>query len=203
MSEPVSDEQLLWLFHRASKWMTRSHHRGDSAHSPGDGQREEGRDGHVRRQLLADGQARHAQGRILFILSEREGLSQRELLDMLHVRSATLSELLFKLERDRMILRLRNEKDKRNYRLFLTESGRAALEEHRRRRQETANRFFAALDTTERATLAALLTRLLSLWETEVAGQAHAESTEGDKPAPRSARQDAATKQRRQTDDPA
>ncbi|MDR2164153.1 MAG: MarR family transcriptional regulator [Zoogloeaceae bacterium] len=175
MSEPVSDEQLLWLFHRASKWMTRGHHHGDSARKHARDRHGETRDGHVRHQLLADGQARHAQGRILFILSEQEGLSQRELLDMLHVRSATLSELLFKLESNRLILRQRDERDRRNYRLFLTESGRATLEEHRQRRQETATRLFAALDATERASLSALLTRLLALWETGTTGQDRAD----------------------------
>jgi DNA-binding MarR family transcriptional regulator len=171
MSEPISDEQLLQLFHRACKWMVRGHHHAHGRHDE-ERDSDEDRDRHVRRQLIMDGQAPHAQGRILFILSEREGLSQRELLDMLHVRSATLSELLFKLERDQMIQRRRDEKDKRNYRLFLTESGRAALEEHRQHRQATATRLFAALDETERAALAALLTRLLVLWEsTEHAGK--------------------------------
>ncbi|MDR1530445.1 MAG: MarR family transcriptional regulator [Burkholderiales bacterium] len=164
MPELVSDEQLLQLFRRASKWMTHRHHHGDSANKPAHGQHETDRDHHLRRHLLVDGQARHAQGRILFILSEREGLNQRELLDMLHVRSATLSELLSKLERNQLILRQRDEKDKRNYRLFLTESGRATLEEHRKHRQEIATHLFAALDETERASLAALLTRLLTLW---------------------------------------
>ncbi|MDR3352786.1 MAG: MarR family transcriptional regulator [Zoogloeaceae bacterium] len=167
MSEPISDEQLLQLFHRVVKLMMRGHHHAQGRH-------DEDRDGHVRRQLLMDGQARHAQGRILFIVSEQEGLSQRELLDMLHVRSATLSELLFKLERDQMIQRRRDEKDKRSYRLFLTESGRAALEAHRQRHQATAARLFAALDETERAALAALLARLLVLWETEAVGQEQA-----------------------------
>jgi DNA-binding MarR family transcriptional regulator len=197
MPEAVSDEQLLQLFHRASKWMMRGHHRGNATDHHTHGQHEEDRDGHIRRHLLANGQARHAQGRILFILSEREGLSQRELLDMLHVRSATLSELLFKLENNRLILRQRDEKDKRNYRLFLTESGRATLEEHRQRRQETATRLFSALDETERASLAALLTRLLALWAPEATGQ---DQADGDKPARRLARQGVAKSRRQPAD---
>lgn len=168
MPDSVSDEQLLQLFHRASKWMARSHHHhGEAADGQHGHHHGQDRDSHIRHQLLVDGQARHAQGRILFILNEHEGLSQRELLDMLHIRSASLSELLFKLERNGLILRQRDEQDKRNFRLTLTESGRATLDEHRQHRQATATRLFSALDETEREALATLLTRLLDLWEVE------------------------------------
>jgi DNA-binding MarR family transcriptional regulator len=118
-----------------------------------------------------DGQARHAQGRILSILIEREGMSQRELLDMLRIRSATLSELLYKLKENDLVFRQRDEKDKRNFLLYLTESGRAMVDEHRQHQQATAARLFSVLNKTERASLATLLTRLLTLWETQEAKQ--------------------------------
>jgi DNA-binding MarR family transcriptional regulator len=168
MSEPVSNEQLLQLFHRAAKQMMRSHHHGASADKHAQHERHmHDRDRHVRRQLLASDQASHAQGHILFILDERGDLSQQQLLDLLHIRSASLSELLFKLEKNDLILRQRDEQDKRNFRLSLTESGRAVLDGHRQHRQETAARLFSALNQTERASLAALLTHLLTLWEAE------------------------------------
>ncbi|MDR2128983.1 MAG: MarR family transcriptional regulator [Burkholderiaceae bacterium] len=179
MSESVSDEQLFQLFLRTGKWLMRGQRHGArAAHG------NEGLDEHIRRQLHADGQARHAQGRILFILSERDGLGQRELLDMLHVRSATLSELLRKLEKERLILRQRDENDKRNWRLFVTPSGHAVLQVHRQRQQETASRLFAVLSATERASLAALLGRLLALWEAAATNQARPAAGDGAPPPP-------------------
>ncbi|MDR1890239.1 MAG: MarR family transcriptional regulator [Zoogloeaceae bacterium] len=169
MSEFISDEQLFQLFHNVVRRMKRAHH-GDLADRHSRHERHpHDRDSHVRRHLLADGQARHAQGHILSILNEREGLSQRELLDMLQIRSASLSELLFKLKSNNLIFRQHDETDKRNFRLYLTESGRAVVDEHRQHRQETATRLFSVLSEAERTSLANLLTRLLARWEEEEA----------------------------------
>jgi DNA-binding MarR family transcriptional regulator len=151
MSEPVSNEQLLLLFHRAAKWMFRGHHHGHRHHDS------------------AEGYARHAQGRVLSILAERESMSQRELLDRLHVRSASLSELLIKLEKHGHIARQRDEKDKRGFLLRLIDSGRAALTEHRRQHMESAAHLFSVLNETERETLFVLFNRLLAAWEADEA----------------------------------
>jgi DNA-binding MarR family transcriptional regulator len=134
---------LARLFWRAAKWLVRGHHRHGS-----------GRHG-------------HAQGHILAILGESESVSQRELLEQLHVRSASLSELLIKLEKNGAIVRRRSEKDRRHFLLQLTEQGRAELAEHRQRRSEGAERLFSVLSDAERESLAALLTRLVDAWETE------------------------------------
>jgi DNA-binding MarR family transcriptional regulator len=143
--QPGSDEHLLHLFHRVAKWMVRGHLRGHFQRDP----------------------VRHAQGHILSILGERERISQRELLGLLRIRSASLSELLIKLEKNGAIVRRRSEKDKRNFLLELTELGRVELVEYHRRRQEKAGHLFSALSETERESLSALLVRLLDTWEAE------------------------------------
>jgi DNA-binding MarR family transcriptional regulator len=140
--EPCSDEQLLHLFRRAAKWMVRGHH-----HRHGAGG--------------------HAQGHILAILGESERLGQRELLELLHIRSASLSELLIKLEKNGSIVRQRSDEDRRHFLLQLTEQGRAELAEHRRRRRQNAAGLFSVLSDEERESLAALLTRLVDAWEAE------------------------------------
>jgi DNA-binding MarR family transcriptional regulator len=137
--EPCSDEQLLHLFHRAAKWMVRGH--------------------------FHHGFARHAQGHVLSILGESESVSQRELLERLHIRSASLSELLIKLEKSGAIVRRRSEQDKRNFLLQLTEQGRSELAEQHRYRRQGAEHLFSALNEAERDSLAMLLTRLLESWE--------------------------------------
>jgi DNA-binding MarR family transcriptional regulator len=141
-----SDEHLMRLFHRASKWMVR---------------------GHLRAHFHGHDPVRHAQGHILAILGEHDSMSQRELLEVLHIRSASLSELLIKLEKNGFIVRRRNEKDKRNFLLQLTELGRVELIEHHRRHQEKAARLFSVLSEAERESLCTLLTRLLDTWEAE------------------------------------
>jgi DNA-binding MarR family transcriptional regulator len=145
-----SNEQLLrllYLFRRAAKWMTRGHV-SDQAH------------GH-----LYHDPARHAQGHILSILDASEHLGQRELLERLHIRSASLSELLFKLEKNGDIIRRRSERDRRNFILHPTEQGRMKVAEHHRHRQQSAERLFSILSDAERESLTALLTRLLDAWE--------------------------------------
>jgi DNA-binding MarR family transcriptional regulator len=153
MTEPVSNEQLALLFHRAAKAMFRGHHH------------------HGRHHEAPDGQMRHAQGRVLSILAERESMSQRELLEVLDIRSASLSELLIKLEKNGHITRQRDEKDKRGFLLRLIDSGRAALVAHRLRHMESAAYLFSVLTNTERETLFTLLSRLLAAWETDEAAQ--------------------------------
>ncbi|MDR1064166.1 MAG: MarR family transcriptional regulator [Azoarcus sp.] len=139
--EPCSDEQLLYLFHRAAKWMVRGHFHRDAV--------------------------RHAQGHILSVLGESENVSQRELLERLHIRSASLSELLIKLEKSGAIVRRRSEKDKRNFLLQLTEQGRIELAEQHWRRRQNAERLFSVLSAAERESLSGLLIRLLDAWEAE------------------------------------
>ncbi|MDR0702204.1 MAG: MarR family transcriptional regulator [Azoarcus sp.] len=121
------------------------------------------------------GGARHAQGHILSVLAESESVSQRELLERLHIRSASLSELLIKLEKSGAITRRRSEKDKRNFLLQLTGQGRLELAEQHRHRQQSAGRLFSVLSDAERESLAVLLTRLLDAWEAEERQREHSE----------------------------
>ena len=61
--------------------------------------------------------------RILSTLLEHGELQQRELQDILEVRSGSLSEMLAKIENDGLVEKIRNEQDRRNYNLKLTEKG--------------------------------------------------------------------------------
>lgn len=91
-------------------------------------------------------------------------MTQREMQDRLQVRSASLSELLHKLERAGLVERVRDESDKRSVVLSPTPEGRRLYEEHAGARRERAEAMFAALDETERKDLAALLTKLVAAW---------------------------------------
>jgi DNA-binding MarR family transcriptional regulator len=80
---------LARLFHHASKMMARSYHRHSHAH--------------------------HAQAHVYTIIRERGPLSQKDLLNTLDVRSSSLSEVLNKLEQRGLIVRKRDENDKRRF----------------------------------------------------------------------------------------
>lgn len=61
------------------------------------------------------------QGRLLILLYLHGSLTQRELIELTGRRSATLSEQLEGMERAGLIVRRKNEQDKRNVDVELTE----------------------------------------------------------------------------------
>jgi DNA-binding MarR family transcriptional regulator len=131
----ITGEALLGLFRRFLKAMSRYHH--------------------------THGSTQHAQGHVLAILKERENMGQRHLMEMLNVRSASLSEILAKLERNGLIARERSDQDKRNFIISVTEEGRAMAEEHKAERHKNAETIFASLSDAERGHLAELLGKIL------------------------------------------
>jgi len=99
--------------------------------------------------------------RILSLLAQRERVGQQELKDLLGVKSGSLSELLAKLEKKGLIRRKKNEIDKRNRDIVLTEDGRVWLRAHEPECAGT-NQLFATLSEDEKTQLTALLNRLLA-----------------------------------------
>ena len=69
------------------------------------------------------------QGRILTLLLENGTMTQRELITITGRRSATLSEQLENMEQAGYITRKRNEQDKRNVDVTLTQTGILAAED--------------------------------------------------------------------------
>lgn len=153
-----STETLAALFHKVLKLMMRAHH--------------------------LQGHAEHAQMRVLGILRRHQPINQRELMDMLNVRSASLSELLGKLELRNLLTRTRDEQDKRNIVITLTESGEAAAEELHAAHRRSADDVFAALSEAEREQLTKLLGKLSASMERHIAechpGHDHGEHDRDD-----------------------
>lgn len=132
-TQPRSSRDLAALFLHATRLMARAYHRRDHAH--------------------------HAQSRVLAILRERGPIPQSELLEILDVRSSSLSEILGKLERHGLIARSRNEEDKRGFVITATEQAEARPGD---RRGEGADALFACLDDTERTQLGDILEKLVA-----------------------------------------
>ncbi len=106
-----------------------------------------------------------SQERILTILLRHGPMTQRELMNILNIRSASLSEILGKIEADGYITRARSITDRRNVDIVLTSRGQEAAEAQRRAFHESIPPLFAHLSDLEKEQLSTLLEQLLRGWE--------------------------------------
>ncbi|BFR47138.1 MarR family transcriptional regulator [Nitratidesulfovibrio sp. HK-II] len=136
------------LFHQLHYCMNLLH-RGHGPHGPHGGR----------------GGAHRGQGRVLALLAEQDGQSPRDLAALLRVQPPSLSELLDKLSRDGSIERRRHEEDQRMSAVFLTEKGRAMVDEVRQARKDAAEATLAGLSDEEQAALSGLLDKLIASLE--------------------------------------
>lgn len=99
------------------------------------------------------------QGRVLALLKLKPDISQKELSNILDIRSQSLGELLAKLERSGYIARTPSEADRRVIEIHLTDAGKKAssLEEQ----QPDNNELFGCLKEEEQDTLYGYLTRVI------------------------------------------
>lgn len=106
------------------------------------------------------GQKRGQEG-ILAVIAGHPGITQKELAETLGIQPASISELLMKLERKGLVLREKDQQDRRSIKVQLTEAGRQALEAP----EEEASDPFRALSAEEQEQLRSLLGKLLTDWE--------------------------------------
>ena len=95
---------------------------------------------------------------ILGLLREREGLSQREIGNILFKDKPNISRMLDTLERKRLILRLPT--DRRKYAIFLTDEGKKLAEEILPLRQKLTEKSLNGLLAREIETLESLLNKI-------------------------------------------
>lgn len=105
------------------------------------------------------------QGRLLVLLNRYGALTQRELIELTGRRSATLSEQLDGMEKSGLIARRKNEQDKRNVDVELTEQGKKAAIEAMQNRQAYADELFDTIPQRKKQQLAGLLDSLLHTWD--------------------------------------
>lgn len=108
----------------------------------------------------------HGQRKILRILQNQSPVSQKQLQDMLGIQSGSMSEIAAKLEGRSLIVRGRDQTDKRKITLSITPAGLEWLSQRddaeiEQRRTE----FFLGLTQEERDTLESLLDKLADYWD--------------------------------------
>lgn len=122
---------------------------------------------------LHDGAIHPGQLRVLEALESEDKLTQSELRGKLDIRAASLSELLAKLEDKGLIVRERNESDKRSIDVYLTDLGADCISEAKEQRKKMAEKMLGALSEEEKQQLSDLLCKLIHSWRDGKQGRAH------------------------------
>lgn len=110
-------------------------------------------------------EGRASQKRIMIILKETGGMTQRELTQRLRVQPGSASEVIGKLEAAGLISRITSETDRRTTDIKLTAEGETAAGEALARRKERHDKMFGCLSSTEKQTLLGLLEKVNASWD--------------------------------------
>ncbi|MDQ7092330.1 MarR family transcriptional regulator [Desulfosporosinus sp. PR] len=119
------------------------------------------------------GDPHRGQGRVLALLKLKPEISQKELSEILDIRSQSLGELLAKLERNGYITRTPSPTDRRVMNVHLTEAGRESSAQKEQHADIEA--LFDCLNEEEQATLSDYLSRIILALEQQYAGEPEAE----------------------------
>lgn len=118
--------------------------------------------GHTMRRIS---EGKGSQKRILIILLETKGMTQKELTNRLGVQPGSASEVISKLEDAGLILRTPSEIDHRTADIRLTKKGEVLAQDAYIRRKERHQNMFAAFSEQEKDTLIRLLEKVNEDWD--------------------------------------
>ena len=102
-----------------------------------------------------------AQATVLCKLFMQDGLTQSEIAQQLAVQGATVTDMLQRMEENKLVTRRRDPEDNRLVRVYLTEEGRKRERAITEQFLKLESHIFEAFDEHERAQLRYLLTRTL------------------------------------------
>jgi len=115
---------------------------------------------------LGEGLQKHgvtvAQWAVLVVLWEVDGLTQKDLSERVAVETPTLSRTIDRMERDKLVERVRNIEDRRQVHVNLTERGAALWRDLVPEAEIVLARALHNFDETEEAQLCALLQRVIT-----------------------------------------
>jgi len=106
-----------------------------------------------------------SQERILMIVEQKGKITQRGLMDIIGIQSGSMSEIIAKVEERGFICRVKNQNDKRNLDIMLTEKGKAEAKRVRLHREEVQRKLYAPLSDEEKEQLIVLLNKLATVWD--------------------------------------
>lgn len=172
-----SDDNLMRLVHNLFHEIRKQHEKGKDKKPKHYELKEKDFDcskpmekhGHCGHHKHEHGEHKHGHGhhhspmgreRILIIIDKEKQISQNKLAEFIGIRPQSISELLIKLENDGYITRTKNEEDKREILISLTETGKQRAKEVAQMRAEQISKFFSPLSIEEKEQLFKLLTKL-------------------------------------------
>ncbi|MDF2935037.1 MAG: transcriptional regulator [Paenibacillaceae bacterium] len=165
MDNQQPDQQELFRLFTRLNWLLHRYHQ------------------HNHRHFGPMGDPHRGQGRILALLKIKPEISQKELSDILDMRSQSLGELLGKLEKNGYITRTPSEADRRVMEIRLTEAGKAASQEQDSHRQQwSPEAMFTALSEEEQANLGKYLSRIIATLEGIIGNNPEEEAFHGRGP---------------------
>lgn len=105
-----------------------------------------------------------SRSKILYLIYREGPMTQKALMDHMHIQAGSLSEMLSKLEGSGLIEKSRCPHDKRNCRLTLTPEGENQALIFEKERQDMADYLFAPLKAEEKQSLSGILDTLIEHW---------------------------------------
>lgn len=115
---------------------------------------------YVAQTQLAKKTAFRGQGRLIFLLANNAGVSQRELATLAGVQPGSISEVLERLEKDHIVERWRDQQDRRVVRVKLTAKGQEIHRKNLRARQEYERELLQNVTAEERAAFVNVLQKI-------------------------------------------
>ena len=86
---------------------------------------------------------------IIRIISEKEEVIIKDILEVLNIPKSTLTSIIDRLEKRKLISRAISKRDRRSYKLELTEKGKISQDEHIKFEEEVYGKIIVSLDTYE------------------------------------------------------
>lgn len=115
---------------------------------------------HIALQRPANKASFRGQGRLVHLLAHNPGAAQRELAVLAQVKPGSISEVLERLEKDQLVTRWRDERDRRIVRVQLTAKGEQLYQENLAARQRFERELLQTVTDQERATFSMVVQKM-------------------------------------------
>ena len=110
-------------------------------------------------------EGKESQSRILMILRLQRVVTQKMLIQILHIQPGSASEILKKMEKAGLIIRVPNEMNRRASDIVLTRQGRSVSEKLIEQRRGRYREMMACLSEDEKVSLFSMLDRMKEDWQ--------------------------------------
>lgn len=110
-------------------------------------------------------EGKESQSRILMILRLHGAVTQKMLIQILHIQPGSASEILKKMEKAGLIIRVPNEMNRRASDIVLTRQGRSVSEKLIAQRRGRYREMMACLSEDEKVSLFSMLDRMKEDWQ--------------------------------------